>query len=57
MPQQRKLDVVLDSVARLLHVAATANLFNSFQRQRPADLSVLACGAVFLRYVGRGRIE
>jgi magnesium transporter len=38
MPQ-RKLDVVLDSVKRLLRVGATANLVNLLQKQHPADLA------------------
>ena len=36
---QRKLDVVLDSVKRLLRVGATANLVNLLQKQHPADLA------------------
>jgi magnesium transporter len=39
MAQQRKLDVVLDSVKRLLRVGATANLLNVLQKQHPADLA------------------
>ena len=39
MAQQRKLDVVLDSVRRLLRIGATANLLNLFQKQHPADLA------------------
>src|SRR5687767_10707271 len=38
MPQ-RKLDVVLDSVKRLLRVGATSNLVNLLQKQHPADLA------------------
>jgi magnesium transporter len=38
MPQ-RKLDVVLDSVKRLLRRGATANLVNLLQKQHPADLA------------------
>jgi magnesium transporter len=38
MPQ-RRLDVVLDSVKRLLRVGATANLVNLLQKQHPADLA------------------
>jgi magnesium transporter len=38
MPQ-RKLDVVLDSVKRLLRMGATANLVNLLQKQHPADLA------------------
>ena len=40
MPQ-RKLDVVLDSVKRLLRVGATANLVNLLHKQHPADLAQL----------------
>ena len=40
MPQ-RKLDVVLDSVKRLLRMGATANLVNLLQKQFPADLAQL----------------
>ena len=40
MPQ-RKLDVVLDSVKRLLRVGATANLVNLLHKQHPADLGQL----------------
>jgi magnesium transporter len=36
---QRKLDVVVDSVKRLLRVGATANLLNLLQKQHPADLA------------------
>src|ERR1044072_9093281 len=36
---QRKLDVVLDSVKRLLRIGATANLVNLLQKQHPADLA------------------
>jgi magnesium transporter len=39
MPLQRKSDVVLDSVKRLLRVGATANLFNLLQKLHPADLA------------------
>lgn len=35
---QRKIDVVLDSVRRLLRMGATANLLNLLQKQHPADL-------------------
>ena len=37
----RKLDVVLDSVKRLLRMGATSNLVNLLQKQYPADLAVL----------------
>jgi magnesium transporter len=39
MPPQRRLDVVLDSVRRLLRMGATANLLNLLQKQHPADLA------------------
>src|SRR6185436_2509498 len=41
MPPQRKVDLVLDSVKRLLRVGATANLSNLLQKQHPADLAQL----------------
>jgi magnesium transporter len=41
MPATRKLDVVVDSVKRLLRVGATANLLNLLQKQHPADLAQL----------------
>ncbi len=40
MPQ-RKLDVVLDSVKRLMRMGATANLVNLLVKQHPADLAQL----------------
>src|SRR3954462_5028089 len=40
MPQ-RKLDVVLDSVKRLMRMGATANLVNLLQKQYPAALAQL----------------
>ena len=40
MPQ-RKLDVVLDSVKRLLRMGATGHLVNLLQKQHPADLAQL----------------
>jgi magnesium transporter len=40
MPQ-RKLDVVLDSVKRLMRMGATPNLVNLLQKQHPADLAQL----------------
>jgi magnesium transporter len=40
MPQ-RKLDVVLDSVKRLLRMGATANMVNLLPKQHPADLAQL----------------
>jgi magnesium transporter len=40
MPQ-RKLDVVLDSVKRLLRMGATSNLVNLLHKQHPADLAQL----------------
>jgi magnesium transporter len=39
MPPQRKVDLVQDSVKRLLRVGATANLSNLLQKQHPADLA------------------
>jgi magnesium transporter len=36
---QRKIDVVLDSVKRLIRIGATANLVNLLQKQHPADLA------------------
>src|ERR1044072_1782661 len=39
MSAQRRLDLVLDSVKRLLRIGATANLLNLLQKQHPADLA------------------
>ena len=39
MAPQRKLDVVVDSVKRLLRIGATGNLLNLLQKQHPADLA------------------
>ena len=39
MAAQRKIDVVLDSVKRLLRIGASANLLNLLQKQHPADLA------------------
>src|SRR6187397_3346105 len=39
MAAQRRIDLVLDSVRRLLRVGATANLLNLLQKQHPADLA------------------
>ncbi|HXG88370.1 MAG TPA: magnesium transporter [Vicinamibacterales bacterium] len=36
---QRRIDVVLDSVKRLLRIGASANLLNLLQKQHPADLA------------------
>jgi magnesium transporter len=36
---QRKIDVVLDSVKRLIRIGATANLVNLLHKQHPADLA------------------
>ena len=36
---QRKIDVVLDSVRRLLRMGATSNLVNLLHKQHPADLA------------------
>ena len=41
MAPQRRIDVVLDSVKRLLRIGATANLFNLLQKQHPADLAAV----------------
>jgi magnesium transporter len=41
MAAQRRIDVVLDSVRRLLRIGATANLFNLLQKQHPADLAAV----------------
>ena len=35
----RRIDLVLDSVKRLLRIGATANLLNLLQKQHPADLA------------------
>jgi magnesium transporter len=39
MAAQRRIDLVLDSVKRLLRIGATANLVNLLQKQYPADLA------------------
>src|SRR5688500_648987 len=39
MAAQRRNDLVLDSVKRLLRIGATANLVNLLQKQHPADLA------------------
>jgi magnesium transporter len=39
MAPSRRIDVVLDSVKRLLRIGATANLLNLLQKQHPADLA------------------
>ena len=41
MSPQRRIDLVLDSVKRLLRIGATANLLNLLQKQHPADLAQL----------------
>src|SRR5215510_16526009 len=41
MVAQRRIDLVLDSVKRLLRIGATANLLNLLQKQHPADLAQL----------------
>jgi magnesium transporter len=38
MVTQRRIDLALDSVKRLLRIGATANLLNLLQKQHPADL-------------------
>src|SRR4029434_1012004 len=39
MAAQRRIDLVLDSVKRLLRIGATANLLKLLQKQHPADLA------------------
>ena len=39
MAAQRRINLVLDSVKRLLRIGATANLVNLLQKQHPADLA------------------
>jgi magnesium transporter len=39
MATQRRSELVLDSVKRLLRIGATANLLNLLQKQHPADLA------------------
>jgi magnesium transporter len=39
MATQRRIDLVLDSVKRLLRMGASANLLNLLQKQHPADLA------------------
>jgi magnesium transporter len=39
MATQRRSDLILDSVKRLLRIGATANLLNLLQKQHPADLA------------------
>src|SRR6478609_1522039 len=39
MAAQRRIDLVLDSVRRLIRIGATANLVNLLQKQHPADLA------------------
>jgi magnesium transporter len=39
MAAQRRIDLALDSVRRLLRIGATANLLNLLQKQHPADLA------------------
>jgi magnesium transporter len=39
MATQRRIDLVLDSVKRLLRIGASANLVNLLQKQHPADLA------------------
>jgi len=39
MAAQRRIDLVLDSVRRLLRIGATSNLLNLLQKQHPADLA------------------
>jgi len=39
MAQQRRIDLILESVRRLLRMGATPNLLNLLQKQHPADLA------------------
>src|SRR5580765_5756067 len=39
MATQRRIDLILESVRRLLRVGATPNLLNLLQKQHPADLA------------------
>jgi len=39
MAVQRRTDVLLDSVTRLLRVGAPANLLNLLQKQHPTDVA------------------
>jgi magnesium transporter len=41
MPSQRRIDLILESVRRLLRMGATPNLLNLLQKQHPADLAQL----------------
>ena len=44
MATTRRLDLVVDSVKRLLRIGATANLLNLLQKQHPADLAQIFSG-------------
>jgi magnesium transporter len=44
MGPQRRSELVLDSVKRLLRIGATANLLNLLQKQHPADLAQILAG-------------
>jgi magnesium transporter len=50
MAAQRRIDLVLDSVKRLLRVGASANLLNLLQKQHPADL-----GQIFKELLDKDR--
>jgi magnesium transporter len=39
MPAQRRIDLIIESVRRLLRMGATPNLLNLLQKQHPADLA------------------
>jgi len=41
MPPQRRIELILESVRRLLRMGATPNLLNLLQKQHPADLAQL----------------
>ena len=55
---QRKIDVVLASVKRLIRVGASANLLNLLQKQHPADLAaVLVEGVAWVTLLNGGSSE
>src|SRR5262245_60358534 len=39
MPAQRRIDVIMESMRRLIRMGATPNLLNLLQKQHPADLA------------------
>jgi hypothetical protein len=42
MAAQRRIDLILESVRRLLRMGATPNLLNLLQKQHPADLAQIS---------------